>query len=60
LHWARRRGLAGEPLWLAVAIAAWLVRRSLRQSPPMWSERLEPGDQLTVTTMEPRDTGLGE
>ena len=60
LQWARRRGLAGEPVWLAVAVAAWLVRRSLHQAPPMLTERLEPGDQLTVTTMDPRDTGPGE
>ena len=27
---AMRRGFAGEPIWLAVAAAAWLVRRGRR------------------------------
>ncbi len=39
-----RRGLGGEPVWLAVGAAAWLVVRSRRRDRPVvWSGRLEEG-----------------
>jgi hypothetical protein len=51
---AKRRGLAGEPLWLAVAGAAWLVRRGRNQPKrPLWSGRLAPGERLQISVREP-------
>lgn len=51
---AVRRGIAGEPLWLAVAAAAWLVRRSRRTDPdPLWRGRLRPGEHLDVRVHGP-------
>jgi hypothetical protein len=45
-----RRGLGGEPIWLAVGAAAWLVIRSRRRDGPVvWSGRLEEGETLTLT-----------
>lgn len=46
-----RRGLAGEPVWLAVAVAAWLVRRA-RQRPPevVWRGRIEPGQRILLSS----------
>ncbi|HUC36275.1 MAG TPA: hypothetical protein VMR97_04045 [Acidimicrobiales bacterium] len=51
---AFRRGLRGEPLWLAVAAGAWLVRRA-RQQPaqPVWSGRIGPGDRLVIEATNP-------
>ncbi|HXZ62933.1 MAG TPA: hypothetical protein VEG62_09335 [Acidimicrobiales bacterium] len=50
-----RRGLAGEPLWLAVAGAAWLVHRTLsRPVEPAWSGRLRPGQRLVVDVVDAR------
>ena len=47
---AMRRGRAGEPIWLAVAGAAWLVRRSLkRQDQVAWSGRVRPGERLVIS-----------
>jgi len=52
---AARRGLAGEPLWLAVAGAAWLVRRGrTRREAPAWSGRLMPGERLVIAVSDPR------
>jgi hypothetical protein len=46
-----RRGRAGEPVWIAVGIAAWLVTRSRRkQSPVVWSGQLREGDRLMITS----------
>jgi len=58
-----RRGRAGEPIWLAVAAAAWLVRRSLKtRDKVVWSGRVEPGQRLVIavgdrTTPAPQSTG---
>lgn len=53
---ALRRGLAGEPLWLAVGVAAWLVRRARNRGPDVvWSGRLEPGQRLVVVSRGPED-----
>lgn len=44
-----RRGLAGEPLWLALGIGAWLLARERNQrSGLVWSGRLDPGDRLVI------------
>ncbi|HUY64211.1 MAG TPA: hypothetical protein VMV14_06800 [Acidimicrobiales bacterium] len=49
-----RRGLGGEPLWLAVGLAAWLVRRARRSEPPVvWSGRLAPGQSLVIGARGP-------
>ncbi len=46
---AVRRGRAGEPIWLAVAAAAWMVRRTLKSREPVaWSGRVEPGQRLVI------------
>ena len=46
---AARRGMGGEPLWLAVAVAAWLVRRARNQRDEVvWRGRVEPGQRLVV------------
>jgi hypothetical protein len=46
---AVRRGRAGEPIWLAVAGAAWLVRRGLKSRDQVaWSGRVEPGQRLVI------------
>jgi hypothetical protein len=53
-----RRGLGGEPIWLAVALCAWLVRRARRpQSDVVWHGRVEPGQRLVVTTIDPARGG---
>ncbi len=46
---ALRRGRGGEPIWLAVAAAAWLVRRGLKsRNKVVWSGRVEPGQHLVI------------
>jgi hypothetical protein len=46
---AMRRGRGGEPIWLAVAGAAWMVRRTLkRRDKVAWSGRVEPGQRLVI------------
>ncbi len=45
-----RRGLAGEPVWLAVGAAAWLVVRSRKRDKPLvWSGTLDEGQSLVLT-----------
>jgi len=52
---AARRGLAGEPVWLAVAGAAWLVRRArARRAPVVWKGTVGPGERLEILTTDPR------
>jgi len=47
-----RRGMSGEPIWLAVALAAWLVKRSRRKGDPVvWSGRLNDGDRLLISNL---------
>jgi hypothetical protein len=49
-----KRGMAGEPIWLAVAVGIWLVRRARRAGPELlWEGRVAPGQKLVVTTMDP-------
>jgi hypothetical protein len=46
---AVRRGRGGEPIWLAVAGAAWMVRRTLKSRDKVaWSGRVEPGQRLVI------------
>jgi hypothetical protein len=60
---AVKRGRAGEPVWLAVAAAAWLVRRGLKSRGEVaWSGRVEPGQRLVIAvgdsaTAAPSTTG---
>lgn len=50
-----RRGLHGQPMWLAVGAAAWLVRRSRRSAGRvLWSGPVAEGQRLVVTTRPPR------
>jgi hypothetical protein len=47
-----RRGIGGEPIWLAVGAAAWLVVRSRKKDRPVvWSGRLEEGESLTLSNL---------
>jgi hypothetical protein len=56
-----RRGLRGEPLWLAVAAAGWLVRRARRRDGEvLWSGPVAEGQHLVVTTRPPRRRRGGE
>ena len=49
-----RRGVAGEPLWLALGVAAWLVRRSRRRGPDVvWSGKVSAGERLVITARDP-------
>lgn len=43
-----RRGFRGEPIWLAVALVAWLARRSLNEDPVLWRGEISQGHKLTV------------
>ena len=53
-----KRGLAGEPIWLAVAVGVWLVRRARRAGPEViWEGRVSPGQRLIVTTTDPASPG---
>jgi hypothetical protein len=55
---ALRRGVAGEPIWLAVAVGAWLIRRGRNAGPEViWKGRVSPGQRLTVTTTDPAPPG---
>jgi hypothetical protein len=57
-----KRGLAGEPIWLAVAVGVWLVRRARNAGPEViWEGRVSPGQRLVVTTTDPATpAGPGE
>ena len=47
-----RRGFGGEPVWIAVGAAAWLVVRSRkRDRPVVWSGPLREGESLTLTNL---------
>lgn len=49
-----RRGLRGEPVWLAVGVGAWLLRRARQGTDaPIWSGRVSPGDRLVISTIDP-------
>lgn len=49
-----RRGRGGEPIWLAVAAAAWLVRRGLKSRDQVaWSGRVLPGQRLVIAVGDP-------
>jgi hypothetical protein len=53
-----RRGLAGEPIWLAVGIGIWMVRRARNAGPEViWKGRVQPGQRLTVITTDPAASG---
>jgi hypothetical protein len=57
---ALRRGFAGEPIWLAVAVGVWLVRRARNAGPEvLWEGRVAPGQRLVVTTTDPAGPGEG-
>jgi hypothetical protein len=45
-----RRGMAGEPVFLVLGAAAWLVVRSRRKDRPVvWSGTLEEGDKIVLS-----------
>ena len=50
-----RRGFRGEPMWLAVAAAAFMVRRGIgRRGAVAWREPVLPGERLQISVREPR------
>jgi len=53
-----RRGLAGEPAWIAVAVLAWLVMRSTKVDPVVWAGNLAEGEGLVIRASGPRPPGL--
>jgi hypothetical protein len=47
-----KRGFGGEPVWIAVGVAAWLVARSRRsERPAVWSGALREGESLTISNL---------
>lgn len=57
-----RRGLRGEPLWLAVGMGAWLVRRARRED-DFFKMPLAIGDRIMLAVVErrrARRTPLGD
>ena len=55
---AMRRGMQGEPLWLAVGVGAWLWRRSRNNTDKtIWSGRVAAGERLLVTVVDPGSQG---
>jgi hypothetical protein len=51
-----RRGLAGEPAWLALGVVALLVRRARRRGPEVvWRGRLAAGERLVLTSWVPAE-----
>ncbi|HEY3942299.1 MAG TPA: hypothetical protein VGL60_07420 [Acidimicrobiales bacterium] len=56
-----RRALAGEHrAWIAIAIAAFVLRRARRPAEPVaFSTRLRAGDRYEVSLVDPRPPGAG-
>jgi hypothetical protein len=53
-----RRGLAGEPVFLVLGAAAWLVVRSRNKDRPVvWSGTLKEGDRLMLTSLGQEEPG---
>ncbi len=51
---AFRRGRSGEAVWLGVAAAAWLVRRSRQKDGKVvWRGTLDAGQGLVISSFEP-------
>lgn len=51
--------MRGEPLWLAVGVGAWLVRRARKRGDEkVWSGRIEPGERLLITSVDPTGPGV--
>jgi hypothetical protein len=49
-----RRGLAGDPLLLALGLGTWVVRRARRsRATVVWSGRLSPGERLVLSAWSP-------
>jgi hypothetical protein len=56
-----RRGLAGEPVFLVLGAAAWLVVRSRnKERPVVWSGTLNEGDKLVLTNFGREGPGNDE
>jgi hypothetical protein len=56
-----RRGLAGEPAFLVLGAAAWLVVRSRnKERPVVWSGTLNEGDKLVLTNFGREGPGNDE
>jgi hypothetical protein len=53
-----KRGLAGEPVFLVLGAAAWLVVRSRnKERPVVWSGTLNEGEKLVLTNFGREDPG---
>ena len=56
-----RRGLAGEPVFLVLGAAAWLVVRSRNKDRPVvWSGTLKEGEQLVLTSLGHEESGTSQ
>jgi len=57
---AIRRGLGGEPIWLAVGAGLWLVRRARKRGDEtIWSGRIQAGQSLQISAYDPRTPSEG-
>jgi hypothetical protein len=56
-----RRGLAGEPVFLVLGAAAWLVVRSRsKDRPVVWSGTLKEGERLVLTSLGHEESGTSQ
>lgn len=57
---ARNRRGAGEPVWIAVAAAVWLVRRqAARSGSVLWRGTVGSDEVLTVSVRSPERSAPG-
>ncbi|MGH9029671.1 MAG: hypothetical protein ACRDV4_08670 [Acidimicrobiales bacterium] len=50
--------MRGEPLWLAVGVGAWLVRRVRQKGDAtVWKGKIQPGQRLVIRAFDPREPG---
>ncbi len=53
-----RRGLGGEPVWLALGVLAWLVHWSRQhRHDVLWSGRVGAGQRLVISAHVPGEDG---
>jgi hypothetical protein len=56
-----RRGVAGEPVFLVLGVAAWLVARSRnRERPVVWSGTLKEGEKIVLTNFGQEEPGSSQ
>jgi hypothetical protein len=56
---AMRRGMNGDPVWLAAGVALWLVSRARRSGPDVvWKCRVKPGERLIISASDATTPGV--